>query len=84
MKYGIIIDHPYGPLSIIGEYASIEDALDAARNRDQDETPTDLDDEVGYCPDGDPTYETLAEAIENAGWKREFFDGVDTVVYAAP
>ena len=85
MKYGIVIDHPYGPLSMIGEYSDLDRAIEAAENRDRDETPTDLEDEVGYDPDDDPVYDGLVEAVEEAGWERVYTDTDRGItVYVAP
>jgi len=67
--YALISDHN-GPCSLVGEYASLAEAIDAARAMDTDKAPTALEDELGVCADGESEpVEWLVEQAEARGWR---------------
>ena len=65
--YALISDHG-GPCSIVGDYASLAAAIEAARTMDTDAAPTDLEDEIDECADGQ-TVAWLVERAEAQGWR---------------
>ena len=67
-RYGLVSDHN-GPCSLVGEYASLDDAIHAARGMDTDSAPTDLEDEIDYDGSNDSADAGLIGAAEGAGWK---------------
>lgn len=64
-RYALISDAG-GPCSIVGDYASLADAIEAARAMDTDAAPTDLEDETGVCCE---TVSALIESAEAQGWR---------------
>lgn len=66
--YALISDHN-GPCSMTGTYASLADAIEAARTMDTDSAPTDLEDEIGHDASDDCDDSGLIEAAQAAGWR---------------
>lgn len=65
-EYALVTEHN-GPCSLIGTYACLADAIEAARTLDTDDAPTELSDALAY--EGDRTRELL-ELAEEHGWMR--------------
>lgn len=72
--YALIADHN-GPCSLVRAYASLDEAIEAARTMDTDAAPTDLEDVIDYDATGDRDDAGLIAAAEAVGWR---------VVAAAP
>jgi len=66
--YAIINNHN-GPCSIVRDYASLDEAIEAARYMDTSDAPTDLEHEVDYDASGDADDAGLIAAAEAAGWR---------------
>jgi hypothetical protein len=68
-RYALISDHN-GPCSTIGQYASLDAAIESAREMDTDAAPTDLEDDLGVCAMdmADPVSDLIA-AAEAQGWR---------------
>ena len=64
-KYALVSEHA-GPCSLVGEYASLAAAIEAAASMDTDLGPTELEDELGIEAESDAE---LIEAAEAAGWR---------------
>jgi hypothetical protein len=68
-RYALISD-ANGPCSLVGDYASLDDAIDAARAiMDTDAAPTDLEDEIGVDA-SEQTAAWLVAQAEAQGWQR--------------
>ena len=67
-RYGLVSDHN-GPCSLVGDYASLDDAIEAARRMDTDSAPTELEDEIDYDASEDCDDSGLIRAAEAAGWR---------------
>jgi hypothetical protein len=67
-RYGLVSDHN-GPCSLVGDFATLDAAIEAARAMDTDMTPTELEDEIEYDGGEDRDDSGLIAAAEKAGWK---------------
>ena len=67
-RYGLVSNHA-GPCTLVGDYESLQAAIDAARAMDTDAAPTELEDEIDYCADGDRDESGLIAAAQSAGWR---------------
>lgn len=67
-EYALVSDHN-GPCSIVADYGSLSDAIEAARAMDTDAAPTDLEDEIDYDSWGDCDDSGLIAAAQEAGWR---------------
>lgn len=68
-RYALVSDHN-GPCSVVAEYTSLAEAIEAARHLDTDAAPTELEDELGVCCDDTQTgARDLIAAAESAGWR---------------
>lgn len=66
-EYALVRNHN-GPCSLLSDYASLEDAIDAARNMDTDSAPTELEYAIGYDGSDDRDDAGLIEAAIEAGY----------------
>lgn len=67
VRYGLISNHN-GPCSVVGEYASLAEAIEAARAMKTDDAPTELEDEIEYDGTSDRNDAGLIAAAQGAGW----------------
>jgi hypothetical protein len=65
--YALISNHN-GPCSVVAPFASLDEAIAAARNMDTDAATTDLDDEIEYDSHNDCDDTDIIGAAQNSGW----------------
>lgn len=67
-RYALVSDHN-GPCSIVAEFGSLAEAVDAARTMDTDSAPTELSDWLDYDDRDDTDDAGLLDAADTAGWR---------------
>jgi len=67
-EYALVSDHN-GPCSEVGEYASIEAAIEAARTMDTDAAPSEMGDVLDYDGRDDRDDSGLIGAAQAQGWR---------------
>jgi hypothetical protein len=66
--YALVSDHN-GFCLVTGDYDSLDDAIEAAREMDTDSAPCELEDELGVDCSGDSHARGLIAKAESKGWR---------------